>query len=74
MGTDVTLFRYYACVFLEVLTKTNILFRVAGLWTQTFCRDLGNKKQPKGNCAAYLIHDQCAEQRHYNKPIKCETF
>jgi hypothetical protein len=68
------LFSYYTCVFLAVPTKTNILIRMAGLWTQTFLRDLGNKKQRKENCAPCLTHDQYAGQSNSNESVKCKTF
>ena len=63
------LFSYYTCLFLAVPAKTNIIIRIAGLWTQTCPRDLGNKKQCKKNCAPCLNHDQYAGQSNNNEPI-----
>lgn len=34
------LYSYYICLFLAVPTKTNILIRIAGLWSQTCPRIL----------------------------------
>ena len=69
-----TLFSYYTRVFLAVPTKTNVLFRIAGLWNQTCPRDLCNKKQCKETCAPCLTHDQYARQSDINELIKCKTF
>ena len=52
----------------------NILIRTAGLWTQTYPRDLGNTKQRKENRAPCLTYDQYAGQSNNNDTIKCETF
>jgi hypothetical protein len=67
-------FSYYTCVLLEVSTKTNILIRITGLWAQICFRDLGNKKQRKGNGAPCFTHDQYVGQSNNNEPIKSKTF
>jgi hypothetical protein len=41
------LFSYYTCLFLAVPTKTNILIRIAGLWSQTCPRILVIRNKAK---------------------------